>query len=491
VVCKEKVRTRVEPFLRQYYRTVPLLVLADEPNEIIGSYLLNKVRSEKVAFMPEGSAFCFPNWEAIERVPGSIIPLVGQIEYPSQTAWIRQQNADGWLCRTRTAIKYLAASNSLEEWRCAEILKNTRVPVLSTPPLTPLTDEPMPEIVGKKENPPVITSQSRVMAIVPHYKCNQWLFQCLESLVNQIRPPDAVVVVDDNSPQPPVDIVIQFPQVTLMTTEENVGPYRIIQQVIDDSDFDAYMFQDADDWSSVDRLELLLKEAERTGAQLVGCQELWVICSTGGMASPTYYCNRNTQMTEEKSWNENKVLKYSNTGGMASPTYYCSRNTQMTEEKSWNENKVMKYSNTGVTGTHQLQPVCYPLDVNRALRERSGHALHHPTSIVSKDLVQQVGGFATGLRFGGDTEFLWRAVWLAPMANIPGFCYFRRQRPGSLTTDPHSGLSSPARKELLVLLKKRARENMARCKNGQPLLLQPLKQRPPVVLKHLCGPKQF
>jgi hypothetical protein len=31
-----------------------------------------------------------------------------------------------------------------------------------------------------------------------------------------------------------------------------------------------------------------------------------------GVAPPTYYCSRNTQMTEEKSWNENKVLQYSN-----------------------------------------------------------------------------------------------------------------------------------------------------------------------------------
>jgi hypothetical protein len=422
VVCKEKVHPRVKSFLQQHYRTISLSILPDKPGENIGPYLLNKVRSKKVAFMPEGSAFCFPDWGAIDAVPGSIIPLVGHVEYPTETAWIRQQNADGWLCRTRTAVKHLAASNSLEEWTAAEIFKNSKVPVLSPPPLPPLTTESMPKVVSKRKNAPVITSQSRVMAIVPHYKCEEWLFQCLESLVNQTRPPDAVVVVDDNSPQPPKDIVTQFPQVTLMTTVENVGPYRIIQQVIDNSDFDAYMFQDADDWSSVDRLELLLKEAERTGAQLVGCQELQVICPTG-----------------------------------------C-------------------------TNTWQLQPVCYPLDVNRALREKPGHAIHHPTSMVSKDLVRRVGGFATGLRFGGDTEFLWRAVYLAPMVNIPRFCYFRRHRPGSLTTDPQCGLNSQARKELLVLLKKRARENLAKFKKGHSLLLQPLKQRPPVELKHLCGP---
>ncbi len=28
---------------------------------------------------------------------------------------------------------------------------------------------------------------------------------------------------------------------------------------------------------------------------------------TEGMASPTYYCGRNTHMQEQKSWNKNKV----------------------------------------------------------------------------------------------------------------------------------------------------------------------------------------
>jgi amino acid adenylation domain-containing protein/non-ribosomal peptide synthase protein (TIGR01720 family) len=41
---------------------------------------------------------------------------------------------------------------------------------------------------------------------------------------------------------------------------------------------------------------------------------------TEGMASPTYYCNRNTHIMKEKSWNENKVSEWSsteNTAGMA------------------------------------------------------------------------------------------------------------------------------------------------------------------------------
>ena len=419
VVCCENIRSRVEPFLRKYYRTVSLLVVPDEPSEIIGSYLLSKVRTQKAAFMPEGFEPSFIDWEAIDPVPGGFVPWVGDVKFPAETARAQQENVDGWLSHTLTAINYLSSATSMEEWRCAEMLKKGISTIAPRPPGC-LTEESMPVSINKSEKPPAITLQSRVMALVPHYKCEEWLSQCLESLVNQTRQLDAIVVVDDNSSTPPLDIVQRFPQVTLMTTAENVGPYRLIQQVIDGTDFDAYMFQDADDWSSADRLESLLREAERTGAELIGSQELRLICTTGA--------------------------------------------------------------------DRQLRAVCYPLDVNRALAERPGHPLLHPTSMVSKDLVGRVGGFAVGLRFGGDTEFLLRAVHLARIVNLPCFGYYRRHRTGSLTTDPHIGLDSPVREELLVLLKKRARDNTARLKNGQPLLLEPLKTRPPVELKYLCGP---
>ncbi|UCH95296.1 MAG: amino acid adenylation domain-containing protein, partial [Candidatus Aminicenantes bacterium] len=39
--------------------------------------------------------------------------------------------------------------------------------------------------------------------------------------------------------------------------------------------------------------------------------------NTEGVAPPTYYCSRNTQMPDEKFWNENKVLQHSNTEGTA------------------------------------------------------------------------------------------------------------------------------------------------------------------------------
>lgn len=179
-------------------------------------------------------------------------------------------------------------------------------------------------------------------------------------------------MVDDGSPVPPAKIVAEFPSVTLLTAPATVGPYRLVQQVIQDTVYDYYLFQDADDWSLADRLAYLLAAAEHTQADLIGTQELRWESEPGHLIS-----------------------------------------------------------------------VHYPLDVNLALAEKPGHPLLHPTSLVRRQLVMKVGGFATGLRFGGDTEFLLRAAWIGRILNLPSYGYLRQKRLHSLTTAPHTGLDSP------------------------------------------------
>ncbi|MEG4225462.1 glycosyltransferase family 2 protein [Microcoleus sp. N9_B2] len=260
-----------------------------------------------------------------------------------------------------------------------------------------------------------ITSKSRVLAVIPHYRCEQFLHRCLQSLVTQTRPLDGIVVIDDGSESPPVDIVREFAEVTLLASALNVGPYRLIQQVISQTNYDAYLFQDADDWSSANRLGLLLAAAENYGAELVGTQELRV-------------------------FEDDRVL-----------------------------------------------PVLYPLNVSAALAAKPGHPLLHPTSLVSRNLVLRLGGFATGLRFSGDTEFLLRAQFAATIVNVPDCGYFRRHRAGSLTTDRATGLDSPVRLELIQQLKKRAIANSAAVRSGKLPDLRPLKTAGSIELHYITG----
>jgi glycosyltransferase involved in cell wall biosynthesis len=260
--------------------------------------------------------------------------------------------------------------------------------------------------------------QSSVLAVIPHYRCEEWLDDCLASLIAQTRPLDGIVVIDDASDDPPLRTVQRYPAVTLLHADRNVGPYRLVQQVIEETDYDAYLFQDADDWSAPERLDLLLRGAERCGAELIGTQEIRVFCD------------------------EPEVV-----------------------------------------------PISWPLDVHAQFEQKpTAFPLLHPTSLVSRDLVVALGGFASGLRFSGDAEFLRRARFVSHVANIPEYLYYRRIREGSLTTAPATNLQSPERKRVMEMLWERARQNAELVEDGGKPELEPCRTAPSVGLTHLAGP---
>jgi len=115
---------------------------------------------------------------------------------------------------------------------------------------------------------------SRVLAVISHYRCEQWLHECLASMTQQTVPLANIVVMDDCSGAPPISIVEQFPTVTLLSNTRNAGPERMLNNIIHATDYDGYMVQDADDWSTHDRLEVSLRGAEQSGAEMVGTQEI-------------------------------------------------------------------------------------------------------------------------------------------------------------------------------------------------------------------------
>ncbi|NJL02502.1 MAG: glycosyltransferase [Spirulinaceae cyanobacterium SM2_1_0] len=342
---------------------------------------------------------------------------------PSDTAQAQTVTAGGWLAspELRSPLAAARAQDHCSIAAIAQSWEQQQIPfrwyglTQRATELEPVSSQLVAKSAAKS---PILHPSSRVLALVPHYRCERWLRRCLQSLVSQTRPPEAIAVLDDASPQPPLAIVQAFPTVTLLTTGTNVGPYRLVQQAIDDTDYDAYLFQDADDWSSGDRLARLLQTAAQTGAELLGTQILQLRADVAN-----------------------------------------------------------------------LTPIGFPLAVNQAVASKPGHPLSHPTSLVSRALVQRLGGFATGLRFGGDTEFLLRAVWQARVVNVPIFGYFRRQRPDSLTTAAATGLGSPARNALTQQLKALARQRQRAGQQGNQPNLRPLTVTEPIALQHLTGPR--
>jgi len=311
------------------------------------------------------------------------------------------------------AAREIAREHFAAERVLARVLSHCDVTIRSRTMTQPHADR-QPSHTGRHRLAP----GSSVLALIPYFRCEEWLEDCLESMVQQTRPLDGIVVIDDASGDPPLRVVQRFPQVTLLQADRNCGPYRLVQQVIEDTGYDAYLFQDADDWSAPDRLELLLRYAEQTGAELIGTQEIRVFCDEA-----------------------------------------------------------------------EVTPISWPLDVHAPFEEKpTAFPLLHPTSLVTRDLVTALGGFASGLRFSGDAEFLRRARFVSHIVNIPHHAYYRRIREGSLTTAPDTGLQSPERKRVMEMLWERARSNAERVSAGQEPQLEPIAAGPPVRLVHLAGP---
>ncbi|HWC11506.1 MAG TPA: glycosyltransferase family A protein, partial [Acidimicrobiales bacterium] len=118
-----------------------------------------------------------------------------------------------------------------------------------------------------------LSRSASVCALVPHHDAPSWLPAAVESLLAQTRPPDAIVVLDDASADPPLAVAARYPEVTFLRSAANVGPYRLVQTAIEGTGFDAYLFQDADDVSHPERLAALLDRAEARDADMVGSHE--------------------------------------------------------------------------------------------------------------------------------------------------------------------------------------------------------------------------
>jgi glycosyltransferase involved in cell wall biosynthesis len=367
-----------------------------------------------VAFSPALADFNQPNWCGMPVHEPALKIGLPRLELPSATAEEHDLAAIGWIAST-PLIGLMLEHGIGVSFNASEVVRSllaSPIELLWISSISVATQE------TAAANEPILNRDSKVLAIVPHYRCEEWLFRCLRSLTRQTRPPDAIVVIDDASESPPRDIVAGYPEVTLLQARENTGPYNLVQTVIDSTNYDAYLFQDADDWSTRDRLDLLLEAAAHTGAELIGTQEIRFHTQTG-----------------------------------------------------------------------KIDPVCYPMDVNRALSERLGHPLLHPTSLAARSLIRRIGGFATGLRFGGDTELLRRAGYAGRIVNIPQFCYVRRVRPFSLTTDASTGFGSSDRLRLRDELDRRAEANRTRMIQGQAPILSPCRIAPAVGFDHILGPE--
>src|SRR5205823_3461444 len=112
-------------------------------------------------------------------------------------------------------------------------------------------------------------------------------------------------------------------------------------------------------------------------------------------------------------------------------------------------------------------PVRLPLDCNSAcFGGNREYPLPLTTSVISRALIERLGGFAGGLRYAADTEFVRRAIFIARVVNTRERYYYRRVHTGAATVNPDTGRESPLRKTIHQAIDARWRENCARLSDG-------------------------
>jgi glycosyltransferase involved in cell wall biosynthesis len=202
----------------------------------------------------------------------NVMPLLPAVTIGAQISRLRISSA-GWAAPADLVADWLVADPHISDWSLPFLFEAAQRQKhrlnWSSCELSGI-ENPVAGCSGQ----PALGPQSKVLAVVPHYGCEEYLSQCLYSLTNQTRPPNNIAVIDDASAVSPREIVADYPGVTLLSTSARAGPENILDSVILRTLYDAYMVQDADDWCAEDRLERQLGEAARTGAEMVGSQEL-------------------------------------------------------------------------------------------------------------------------------------------------------------------------------------------------------------------------
>ena len=108
----------------------------------------------------------------------------------------------------------------------------------------------------------------KVSIIITNFEYEKYVGEAIESALNQTTVPHEVIVVDDCSYDNSRSVINRYP-VTRIYRKENGGPAAARNEGIAASTGDYFILLDADDRLRPNAIEELLKEAQRTNAEVV------------------------------------------------------------------------------------------------------------------------------------------------------------------------------------------------------------------------------
>ncbi len=115
----------------------------------------------------------------------------------------------------------------------------------------------------------------KLSVIVPVYRAEAWLDECVGSLLKQTLKDLEIILVNDGSPDRCGELLAvwqeRFPETIRVLTLDNGGQGRARNRGLDIAQGEFLGFVDSDDWVLPEMYETLVRTAEETGADVVDC----------------------------------------------------------------------------------------------------------------------------------------------------------------------------------------------------------------------------
>lgn len=134
-----------------------------------------------------------------------------------------------------------------------------------------------------------IHNNQKVSIIVTTYNSAAFIKNCISSLINQTIDNIEIIVVDDASTDNTVEILKKYSSIKVIELNENRGTYHARNIGIQHSSGEFIAFQDSDDWSHPQRLELQLEELLKTNTNIANYSHFFRVDELSGL--PT--CRQN------------------------------------------------------------------------------------------------------------------------------------------------------------------------------------------------------
>ena len=149
-------------------------------------------------------------------------------------------------------------------------------------------------------------SEAKISVIVPVYNVEQYLRQCLDSVINQTFKDLEIICVDDCSPDNSAEILKEYAQkdsrVKIITLEKNGGLGNARNVALKQASAEYIMFLDSDDWLELYACELAYNKIKQNNNDFVFFNFYWAT-EKDGTFEKTFNAYRFCKLLEQKDIN--------------------------------------------------------------------------------------------------------------------------------------------------------------------------------------------